>query len=721
MTKRLLSPLIAGLFVTAPAFGQYNDWVVEGSGTVGPIYNSTSSTKDASKFEEYRDLGNGVLSDIFVRGRGGQTWFEGYGENFGRDDQYLMLRGGIYGLFKYKIYTDSLRHNFLFNGLTPFAGSGSNVLTATFPQPNPATWNTIDLGYKRTDNGGYFEWQGLAPWYVRVDANQLKFEGTKVGAGANGTSPGNGFTDLAIPVQYDTKNVIGEVGYNTGNMNLSLSYLYSKFENDFTTLSWNNPFFANNVDTTFLPPDNHYERVAANATFRGLPLQSTLAARYTWSEGKSDADLAQTALNGTSPNFFGPTLPNVNHFTGKVQNETFTVALASHPASTVDTRLYYNYYKRNNDSTEVIYAPTSIVNCAGGPCENDLFHFTKNNAGFDAYWRFLPQNRLGAGFDYEEIKQNRVDYDNVRFNKFFLEWKNTAIANLSARLKYTYLTRRSDYLLGDSGVDGNDPEFIKRFNSAFDSSDLDRNEIKLVADWSPMPLLDFSLEYNWRDNSYKSIVLGRSSDKRDSVYLSGSYGDPNRLRLTAFGDAENIRYDSNHRQVGAGSCFATPPAVSAGPNCFDPGTAPNSIAFNWSAKNKDRNWVVGIGVDWPVMDRLMVKGSALYYHTDGSADITSQNNFGNPLPINAYDDTQRTSVNLKGIYSYDKNWLFTLGYAYERWRYSDAGYNGYQYTIPFPGVTTNTSQSYLNGYLAFTNYNANIVYLLATYKFDTIR
>ena len=33
-----------------------------------------------------------------------------------------------------------------------------------------------------------------------------------------------------------------------------------------------------------------------------------------------------------------------------------------------------------------------------------------------------------------------------------------------------------------------------------------------------------------------------------------------------------------------------------------------------------------------------------------------------------------------------------------------------------PACTTNASQSYLNGYYAFTNYNANIVYLLA-YRF----
>jgi len=724
MQKRLLAGLISGLFVAAPALSQDGPWYVQGSGTLGPIYDSTSNTKDASKLEEYRDLGNGVLSNVFVRGRGGNTWFEGYGENFGRDDQYLMLRGGVYDQFKYKIYSDSLRHNLLFNGLTPFAGTGSNVLTATFPQPNPATWNSIDLGYKRTDQGGYFEWQGLAPWYVRVDANQLKFEGTKVGSGANGTSPGNGFTDLAIPVHYDTKNIQGEVGYNTGQFNASLSYLYSKFENDFSTLSWNNGFFANQVDTTFLPPDNHYSRFIAQATYRGLPWNSTLAARYTWSEGKSDADLAQSALNSATAPFFGPTLVNVNHFTGKVQNDTFTASLASHPINSVDTRLYYNYYKRHNDSTDVIYPANSFVNCAGGPCESDRFEFTKNEFGIDAYWRFMAGNRLGGGWNYLKQTQNREDYDNIRTNRLFVEWKNTALANLSARLKYTYLQRRSDFKLGDSGVNANDPAFLERFTSRFDSSDLDRNEIKLWADWSPMPLLDFALEASWKDNKYKDITLGRTKDERNEIYLSGGWGDPSKLRITGFGDWEEIKYDSSHRNVGAGSCPATsgtPPNQVTAVNCFDPSTPPNSIAYNWSARNKDTNWVIGAGVDWPAMPQLLVKASLLYYHTDGSADIASQNNFGNPLPIHAYDDTKRTSANLKGIWSYDKNWDFTLGYAYERWRYNDAGYDGYQYTIPFPGVSNNTSQSYLNGYNAFTNYTANIVYLLASYHFDTVK
>jgi len=98
------------------------------------------------------------------------------------------------------------------------------------------------------------------------------------------------------------------------SLTASLSYLYSKFENDLQTFTWNNGFFNNNVDTTYLAPDNQYQKIAANLTYRGLPWNSTFAARYTWQETKSDATLAQTALNSTGNPAFGPTLPNVSAF-----------------------------------------------------------------------------------------------------------------------------------------------------------------------------------------------------------------------------------------------------------------------------------------------------------------------------------------------------------------------------------------------------------------------
>ena len=61
--------------------------------------------------------------------------------------------------------------------------------------------------------GGMAEWQTASPWYFRGEANEVTRKGINVFAGAQGTSPGNGFVDLPSPIDYKTRNYTGEVGY----------------------------------------------------------------------------------------------------------------------------------------------------------------------------------------------------------------------------------------------------------------------------------------------------------------------------------------------------------------------------------------------------------------------------------------------------------------------------------------------------------------------------
>src|SRR3954468_4280763 len=102
----------------APA-AEADPFHVTGSVGVGGMHTDTTNTPDASKLNEYRDLSSGFLSNFDVKGRNSKYWMDLFGENLGRDDEYVNLRGGLYDVFKYRLYTDSLRHNFLFNGITP--------------------------------------------------------------------------------------------------------------------------------------------------------------------------------------------------------------------------------------------------------------------------------------------------------------------------------------------------------------------------------------------------------------------------------------------------------------------------------------------------------------------------------------------------------------------------------------------------------------------------
>ena len=713
MNKRYLATLIAALFAATPAFAEDDPFLSTGSVTAGGIVTD-SSTKDASKFQEYQDLSNGMLSNIGVTGRNSRSWIVAYGENFGRDDLYVNIRGGMYDVFKARAYINWIPHNFLFNGLTPYAGSGGTALTATFPQLNPGTWNGVNLGYDRKDTGGYFEWQQQSPWYFRVEGNQVKTQGTKVGAASNGTSPGNGYVDLAIPVEFETNNAAVEAGYATKSMTLSASYLVSNFGNKNEQLKWTNPFFGNGTDTTYLPANNQYQRFGLNAVWRQLPMDSTVAARYTWDQSTSNVNVPTSALNIANGGSI-PMLPSTSMFNGDETRQTFTLGWSARPAAGLDTRVYLNWQKMKNDGTQVEFCASGAAVC-GGTFENELWDYKKENAGLDAYYRLDKHNRIGGGYDYNHITQNRIDFDDTTTNTFWVEWKNSSLDNLVARLKYSYLDRSSTFLLGNAGTGPNDAAYLSRFVKAFDLANLTQNRLKLTLDWAAADGVGVAFEYLYKDNQYGDTTLGRTSDTRNEVFANVTWGAPNSARVTLFGDYETVKYDSDHRYVGASpTCTA-----ATGPNCFDPGNPnPTAQAYNWSASVKNNNWLVGLGVDFPVDEKFVVIGSVMYEQVDGSSDMSAQNNFGNPLPLPNYPNIKTTSFNIKGVYTFNRNWSFTAGYAYQKYDYNDDQYNGYTNTVlPITTPPTAVNQtSYLNGWNAFQSYNANIVYLLGTFRF----
>jgi len=149
MNSKLISILVAGLFANASAFAGDDDFTWSGSVGFGVrstntdggtrngarALNATTSTPfagpaDEAKANEFRDIKNsGLLGTVDVEGSNNRYFLRFFGENFGRDDQYLNLRGGSYGMFKYQLFQDKMPHNLGWNALTPFVGTGGAALT----------------------------------------------------------------------------------------------------------------------------------------------------------------------------------------------------------------------------------------------------------------------------------------------------------------------------------------------------------------------------------------------------------------------------------------------------------------------------------------------------------------------------------------------------------------------------------------------------------------
>lgn len=701
-------------------------------GSVGAgVLGSSVSSQNAYKAKEYRDLEPGIITSVDVKGRTPDYYFDVLGENLGRDDMGIDIRGGKYGAFKYQLFDNRMVHNWTFGAKTPYSGIGSSTLTATLPNLDTATWNSFDFSKKRDNIGGMFElWSG-SPWFVRVDANEVRERGLQLIAGANGTSPGNGFNDKPFPVDYTTRNVSLETGYATRQAQFSVSALHSKFTNENDTRRWSNGFFGNLLDTSWLPPDNNYTKLAANGMLKRLPYASTLAGRVSYARTTNSVPIAATALSTSTAGGAGfyATNPSSSSFDGNIVNKTASLSLHSNPTREIDSRVYWNWIKKDNRSTEVTFTPVAVpaaqnsnLACAGGPCTTELLSYKRNNLGAELGYRVNAQNRVIGGLDYVNLDRNRVDFDNTKDTRASLEWRNTTFDWLGSRVKYQHLQRRSHFLEGASGANGADPAFLDRFIARFDASNVNQDLLKVGIDLQPRELVDIGFEAIFKQNKYKDTVLGRTKDDRQEFYASAAYGDINSFRVMVFGDVEYVKYDSVHRNISQ----LTPLGLVTATSVYDPLSSPQCTTavsgtcnYNWAASNRDRSWAVGIGTDWVPRDKLKLNGSLIWQWTHGTADFSVQplpaaTNVLNPavLPIGNFDNSRKVSLNLKAIYAVNRSLDVVTGFAHEKFRFSDIALDSYQYTIG-----AGTSASHLSGAYAFPDYTLNVLYVTGTYKF----
>ena len=707
MKSKLIPVLIANLFAASGAMAAEGDFQL--SGSVGLGLRSINKTgADLSKLNEFRDLGNnGVISEIDVKGRGNTYYLNAFGENLGLDDQYIDLKGGHYGVFKYQVYDNNLRHNLTFGARTPLSPVGGSALTG-LPNTNTATWNTFDYSIKRSDTGANFEFSNNSPWYVRADMNDVTRKGVRPMGAAMGTSPGNPLLELPTTVDYRTRNYSIEGGYSSKKGHFAVSWMQSKFSEGVNQMTWPNPFFGNGTDTSLLPPDNELTKIGANGVLKQLPMGSTLAARFTYSKVTNNFAVQTASLNGTGGGITTAAATPAT-FNGENKHKSASLSLTSNPTKGLDTRLYWNWYQKDNSSTPISYAAgvfsgagTQAQAIAAAPADA-LFNYKKNNLGIDLGYRLNSQNKLSGGYDWTDTKRERTDFNRTKDDKVYAEWKNSALDNLEARVKYQYLQRRSDFQYANFDPNGAGAGGMNYYSRAFDYANVNQDLLKLMLDSSPAPFLDLGFEGIFKTNNYKDIGLGRTKDNREEYYLTAAYGDPNVFRVSAFADMETVYNDANHRQAPPPEGLLTDPATAT--------------RYNWTSRTKDRNYAIGLGADWPVSGKLTFKGSYIWSKTEGSADFTWQqaNQFtaaSTPLPIRNYDNTTRHMLNLRGVYKVDKNWEVTGGYAFERYRYNDDGMVNYAYTI---GTGTNTN--YLTGAYANPDYTANILYMMAKYTF----
>lgn len=633
---------------------------------------------DSAKFQEYRDLDDAILGSFVVDYSREGYYLGAEGKNIGQDDQFYKLTGGSYEKFKYSFFYDEIPHSLSFDARSFYSGIGSDTLTIDAASPaDQNTWTTFDYQVERKSYGGDASFTLASPFYFSFGANREERDGLKpLGSGSF-----SGVVEMPEPVDYTTDSFTTTGGYRSETMSIKVSGLYSTFNNDKNFLDWQNPFLGI-TETNSLPTDNDYAKIAADLIWRQLPLSSTFTVKGSYTNLTSDF----------SVDAIGAPVPiglNQTTFEGDVSTTRLGASFASYPIAKLDTRVFYDYYDRNNDSTVIEYT--------GGSNADSLFDYSKHNLGVDATYRLPAHTRLNGGYDWETIdRRNRPDAESNTDNLLYVKVKNTSLDFLTAKIEYSYLNRDTDTDYDLTGLTSFDAGYIVQFVQRFDVAAKSKNALKFAAEIAPLNSVDFGASYTYVNNDYDDVTLGRTDDTGHEFYIDFMWRAAKIFNLNGFAGYENYEADSNHYNYG--------PGQSADPTIDDL----NPGSYRWTQSRDTDFWTIGLSGRMPLMkERLVLNLSWQYQQADGQSDFTTEG-VTPLLPISNYDDYELTTVEAKAAYAVTEVVELTIGYLFEDLSYQDNQYQGYIYN---PGGT------YLSGAYTDHDYSNHVGYFTVRYKF----
>lgn len=678
MNKRPLMLIAAVLFIfpQVERSSAAEDTDISGSVELGG--RLTDGEDDSAKFQEYRDLDDAILGNFTLNYNRDAYWLGAEGLNIGQDDQFYQLTGGSYEKFKYNFFYNEIPHNLSFGAQTFYSGIGSDNLTIDGGDPDvQTTWTTFDYQVETKKYGGDVSFTLAEPFYFSFGANRQEKDGLKpLGSGSF-----SGVVEMPEPVDYTTDNYTAVGGYRSDRMSIKVSGLYSVFNNDKNFLDWQNPFL-DITETNSLPADNNFAKIGADLMWRQLPLSSTFVVTGSYTNLSNDF----------SVDAIGAPLPialNQTTFDGDITTTKLGASFTSRPLDKLDTRLFYEYYDRDNDSTVIEYADGSNADY--------LLGYTKNNFGVDAGYRLPAHTRINGGYTFTDIdRTNRPDGENNTDNLFYLKLKNTSLSFLTAKIEYSYLNRDTDTDYDLTGLTIFDAAYINPYVQRFDVSPKERNALKMAVEVSPYNTLDFGLSYTYVDNNYEDVILGRTDDTGHEFYVDFMWRAAKMFSLNGFAGYEYYEADSNH--------YNYSPGQSADPTIDDL----NPASYLWTQSRENDFWTIGLAGRMPLMkERLVLNLSWQYQQSDGQSDFTTQGL--NPLlPLNEYDDYDLNTVEARAAYALTTSVDLTIGYLFEDRNYDDNQWNDYDYT---PNGT------YLSGAYTDHDYSNHMGYFTVRYKF----
>ncbi len=571
--------LCLGLLAALPAAGQEAteppeapaapEDEVQGEVIVGPQYYADTDNRDSKKFEEYRDVPNGLVLELFdFHWRPDPTTYFGVAvRDVTQRDQKIYFEAGRQDLWRASVHWSENPREWTDHASQLYANSAPGVFTledsfqaavraapASVDSDADQEWDPgtkgflvkdaiaqaaqpVLVGHQRKMGGAAFQFTPGQSWVFSLAADRERRSGTAPQTLAMYFS--HSPAEVAAPLDLKTDDLVGAAEYRGRDWNAGVRIAHRGFTTGYKSLRWDNQLFLVDepVNVNTANPGRMQMSQAVDYgsdqvwLFGGINLRGRTRIDASVTQGKTTQDDAFLPM--TINPFLVPAALPASNYDGEHRNSSARVVVTSRPFDTFRWSAWLRAYELDNRSPELTFADyvqtdfqfplcgnVNVCDTNGDGLANDRiarrslpYGYSRRSVGALAGWSPVHWFRGALSFERERFERefSAVTKSDEDILKLTLDFDISTW--LTARTTLRRQERRADHydaLYFEESFPGGEPVEAD-FNEGmrrFYWTDRDRDSYALMLDATATATLSFYAEAVYTDDAYTDPNTG---------------------------------------------------------------------------------------------------------------------------------------------------------------------------------------------------------------------
>jgi len=515
--------------------------------------------------------------------------------------------------------------------------------------------------------------------YRLEEKNGTKTQGAAFYANAN-----NGHS-VILPSNVDYKTQTLDLGfaYHEIQYNLIGSYVFSRFENQQKSLTWQNPYSSSLGSGTSYPdaygqlalePDNdfHQFRLMGNYIFDN-------SLRFS-----GDMSFAQTSQNDS----FLPYSANTEVAAGLLPSQSLNGEITTFTAK---AKLYYRYNRdvviqafsryEDKDNGSARMAFQSVFGDAWAPQEDKYKVYNRPYSRnvfhnkIEGSYRLTSLHKLSLSYAHEEINRYNHAVDTTKENSIELKLRSRPLTDLSTRFELNYKDRtasvynweQSYFSLFDTQLINETPDNQRFTNHPLLSQYYLSNRQQTLAKFNAGYVFSQQWQANadifYQKNDYQQSELGLTGDEMSHLTLSTMWLYSSRLNMSVYFSYDDYKFEQTGRAFRGGiekNAFEIYPPL---PQASDP-------SRNWQLSPNDVSQSLGYTGNWTVLPKKLDMDWDYRFTDSSSSNDDLQSGGAADLDNMAFPDVinKEHHLSLNTSFHASEDLSFKFNYQYYRFK-----------------------------------------------------